>query len=360
MAVLVGVGFGGYRYFTREVAEQVTVVEARLGTVEQTVSATGVVASAATVLVTAELGVPVVGVYFDEQDRVKKGQVLAKLDDTDLGLQLRQQRANINLLQAKLAKAELHLQRLQRLLPKGFVAPQEVDAAQEQVETYRAKIEDGRLSANMIEARRHRSVVTAPIAGIVTRKFVLVGGIPRESSKVSGAAPPGAIAEIAELSSSEFHADVDQTDIVKIRVPQKATIRLDALPGEVFAGVTREIAGAPQVDPTSRVRYQVRLAVEKAGRRLKPGMSGSVSFDLSRKTQVVTLPPPVILQEGEQESVFVLDENRARLRKIKTGLQGEDVVEVVSGLRPGEQVIDRGRGKLKDGQLVTVVSAAPR
>ena len=357
MVVLAGAAVAGYRYLTREAVEQVTVIEARLGSVEQTVSATGVVAPAAAVLVTAELWAPVVGVYFEEQDRVQKGQVLARLDSTDLGLQLRQQRTNIELLQVKLANAQLHLQRLQRLLEKGFVARQEVQAAQEQIETYRAKIEEGRLSVNMIEVKQHRSVITAPITGVVTRKFLLVGGVLRESSKVGAPAPPGAIAEIAELGSSEFHADVDQADIVKIRLHQKATIRLDALPGEVFQGVTQEIAVGPQVDPTSRVRYQVRLAVEKAGHRLKAGMSGSVSFYLGRRTQVVTLPPPVILQEGDQESVFVLDGDRARLRKDKIGLQGDDAAELVSGLRAGEQVIDRGRAKLKDGQRVKAVNA---
>ncbi len=357
MVVLAGAGVAGYKYLGREAVEQVTVVEARLGTVKQTVSATGVVAPAAAVLVTAELWAPVAGVYFEEQDRVRKGQILARLDDTDLALQLRQQRANLELLQGKLANAQLHLQRLQRLLPKGFVAPQEVETVQEQIEGYRAKIEEGRLSIDMIAAKQQRSMVTAPITGVVTRKFVLVGGIPRESSKVGGPAPPGAIAEIAELSSSEFHADVDQADIVKIRLLQKATIRLDALPGEVFQGLTREIAVGPQVDPTSRVRYQVRLTVEKAGHRLKAGMSGAVSFDLGQKTQTVTLPPPVILQEGNEESVFVLDGDRARLRKVKIGLQGDDVVEVVSGLRAGEQVIDRGRAKLKDGRRVKVVNA---
>ena len=160
------------------------------------------------------------------------------------------------------------------------------------------------------------------------------------------------------MGSSEFYADVDQTDIVRIRLLQKATVRLDPFPERVFQARARQIGLASVPDPTGRVRYQVKLHVDTPeGLLLKVGMSGTVNFLLAQKKQVVTLPLPLILQQGEDEFVFLLDRDRARLRKIKTGNHGENVIEVISGLQPGELVIDQGRAKLKDGRRVELANA---
>ncbi len=358
LAVLAGAGAGAYAYLTREEVEKVTVIEARGGSVEETVSATGAVEPARTVLVTTDPGTRVVAVYFKEQDQVQKGQVLAALDDTDLATQLSQHEANLRLLEMNLANAQQSVQRLRRLLEKGFAARQEVETAEQQVNVYRAQIEERTLATALVKAKRLRTVITAPIAGVVTRKFVVEGGILPDAPKGPGQTQTTAIAEIAELGSSQFHTNVDQADIVKIRLLQKAAIRLDPFPDRVFQASTREIGLASLPDPTGRVRYQVKLHVDTPdGRLLKVGMSGTASFLLARRAQAVTLPPPLILQQGEDEFVFVLDKDRARLRKIKTGLHGEDVVEVVSGLRAGELVIDQGRARLKDGRRVELVNA---
>lgn len=358
IVVLAGVAAGAYRYLTREEVERVTVIEARGGTVEETVSATGAVEPIRTILVTTDPGTRVVAIYFSEQDEVRKGQVLATLDDTDLATQLSQHEANLQLLEMNLASAQQSVQRLRRLFEKGFAARQEVETAEQQVNVYRAQIEDRKLAMALVKAKQLRTVITAPVAGVVTRKFVVEGGILGDAPKGPGQAQPTVIAEIAELGSSEFHANVEQADIVKIRLFQKAAIRLDSFPDRVFQASAREIGLASVPDPTGRVRYQVKLRVDKPdGLLLKVGMSGTASFLLARKAQVVTLPPPVILQQGEDEFVFVLDKDRARLRKIKTGLHGEDMIEVVSGLEPGEQVIDQGRAKLRDGRRVELVNA---
>ena len=359
LVVLGGVATGAYVYLTREEPEKVTVVEARLGMVEETVSATGSVQPVQTILVTVEAGgAPVAGVYFKEQDLVEKGQVLAKLDDAELVSQQSQHEANLELLEANLATAQLNAQRLRRLLDRGFAARQEVEAAEQQVNQYRTQIEERTFSIALVKAKRQRAVITAPITGIVTRKFVVEGGLVGEPSKTLGQTQRPAIAEIAELGSSEFFADVDQSDIVRIRLLQKAAIRLDAFPGRVFQAWTGEIGLASVPDPSGRVRYQVKLHVDTPpGLLLKVGMSGSVNFLLAQKRQVVTLPPQIILQQGDDEFVFVLDKDRARLRKIKTGLHGEDVVEVVSGVQAGEPVIDQGRAKLKDGRRAELVNA---
>ena len=360
VVVLAAAAAGVYKYLHREEVDKVSVTEVGLGSVEETVSATGAVAPVRTVLINADPGARVVEVSFNEQDRVTEGQTLVKLDDTELVSQLSQYEENLRLLESNLALAELNAQRLHRLLDKGFVARQEVETADQQVNTTKNQIKDRQLSIALVKSKQERTVVAAPISGIVTKKYVLVGGTLGDAPKQAGPQQPLLVAEIAELNSSQFNADVDQADIPKIRLPKKAIVRLDPFAGQAFPATAREIGVASEPDPTGRIRYQVKLHLDAPRGMVKVGMSGSVSFLLAKKAQVVTLSPSLILQQGEDEFVFVLDKDRARLRRIKTGLHGEDVVEVVSGLQVGDKVIDQGRTqgktKLTDGRLVEVVN----
>jgi len=357
--VLMG-GVGAYVYLGSETPETVTVIKPSTKTVEETVSASGTMVSSRTVLVTMDPGGRVDSIHFQEQDRVRKGQLLARLDDSDLQGQLTQNRANLTLAQGNLSNADVKLDRLRRLYEKGFAARQDVENAERQVELYRTQIEDRKAAISMLEAKRARTMIVSPINGVVTRKLAEEGGIVAERD----ARPPGqasqstAIAELAELGSLEFQADVDQADIAKIRVGQTATVQLDAFPGRTFKATPREVAAASTPDAANRVRYAVKLAVRSGGKDvLQVGMTGSASFVIARKAQALTVPVSVTLQQGDDESVFVVKNGKASLRKIKTGLRGEDAVEVVSGVAPGDLVIDQGRAKLKDGRRVEVVDA---
>ncbi|MFN3476818.1 MAG: efflux RND transporter periplasmic adaptor subunit [Candidatus Methylomirabilales bacterium] len=351
-----------YQRFLREKAEKVTVVEATLGTVEEIVSATGSVEAREKVLVNAEPGGRIVALYFREQDRVKKGQVLAKLDDAELSAQLSQAQAGFKLARANLANAEANLQRTRRLYEKEFAARVEVEAAQMQTDLYQTQVEERKTTLELLRSKLERTSIVAPISGIITRKFLEEGGVisglakgPGGDSK--GRFEPVAIAEIADLDSPEFHVDVDQMDIGRIRIGLKAAIALDAFPGRRFAGTVKEIALTSAERLGGRVQYGVKVKIEQPDVPLRLGMTGTVDFILARKEGVLTLPASVILQRGEGEFVFIVDENRAHLRRITTGLRGEEVVEVISGLKAGEPVVDRGREKVKDGQLVEVLNA---
>jgi len=359
VAVVLMGGVGAYVYLGSETPETVTVIRPSTKTVEETVSASGTMVSSRTVLVTMDPGGRVDSIHFQEQDRVRKGQLLARLDDSDLQGQLTQNRANLTLAQGNLSNADVKLDRLRRLYEKGFAARQDVENAERQVELYRTQIEDRKAAISMLEAKRARTMIVSPINGVVTRKLAEEGGIVAERD----ARPPGqasqstAIAELAELGSLQFDADVDQADLAKIRVGQTGTVQLDAFPGRTFKATPREVAAASTPDAANRVRYAVKLAVRSGNDALQIGMTGSASFVIARKAQALTVPVSVTLQQGDDESVFVVKNGKASLRRIKTGLRGEDAVEVVSGVAPGDLVIDQGRAKLKDGRRVEVVDA---
>lgn len=350
-----------YQKLPREEVEKVTVVEAALGTVEETVSTTGSVEAGRKVLVTADPGFRIAALYFQEQDRVKKGQSLAKLDDAELSTQVRQIQAALELATANLANAEDVLDRTRTLYEKGFVARQEVEAAGRQIDLYTTQIEEKRASLQLLQDKLKRTLIQAPIGGVITRKFVEEGGVVSGASRGLTGSPGGrveplAIAEIADLDAPEVVAEVDQTDIAKIRRGQRAVIALDAFPDREFAGVVEEITLSSEQDVRERVRYQVKVKLQKPDGRLRLGMTGTVNVILSSKEDALTLPASVVLQKGEEELVFVVEGGKARFRRVTTGLRNEDIVEIASGVRAGEQVIDQGRGKVKDGQLVEVLN----
>jgi RND family efflux transporter MFP subunit len=365
LIVLVLVILGGsavlYWRYRQEAVETVTTVEASYRSIEQTVAATGSVEARRKVLVTAEPGSRISALYFDEQDLVAKGQVLAKLDDLELSTQLRQLEAAQSLTKGHLKNAEAVLEQSRVLLEKGYIARQEVEAAQQQVDIYRAQIEEKKAAIQLLKAKIERSAIRAPISGAVTRKLVEVGGIVSDGSRgFSGSSgsqlQPMGIAEIAALEALEFHVDVDQTEIGLIKRGQRAVIALDAFPDRQFMGSVEEATLSNVEEMGGRVRYKVRVALQSTDAPLRLGMTGTVEFIVSRKEQVLTLPTSVLMQRGGEAYVFVVEAGRAHLRAVQTGMHNEEVFEIVGGIAPGEAVIDQGRSRVKDGQAVEILN----
>lgn len=346
---------------SRQAVEMVTVIEAAVGALEQTITATGSVEARRKVLVTAEPGARIAALYFNEQDIVPYGRVLAKVDDIELITQRRQLEAALNLAKTNLAEAEAMLERTRSLYAKGYVARQEVDASQLQVDLYRTQVVDKQAAIQLLKAKIDQTLIRAPVSGAITRKLVEVGGVISDGTRgpaanASGQLQPKIIAEIAHLDVLEFHADVDQTDIGSLNRRQRVVVALDAFPDIRFQASVDEITLSNIEEVSGRVRYKVRVMLEKSDVPLRLGMTGTADFILAHKENILTLPSSVIVERDGEVFVFVVDDGKARQRPLRIGLRNEELVEVVAGLQTGEQVIQRGRNKVKDGQAVEVLN----
>jgi RND family efflux transporter MFP subunit len=350
-----------YWKLSRQTVETVTVIEASVGTLEQTIRATGSIEARRKVLVTAEPGARIAALYFNEQDIVTHGRVLAKVDDIELVTQRRQMEAALNLAKTNLAEAEATLARTKSLYEKGYVARQEVDASQLQVDLYRTQVTDKQAAIQLLKAKIDQTLIRAPVSGAVTRKLVEVGGMVSDGTRgpaanAGGQLQPRIIAEIAHLDALEFHADVDQTDIGSLHRGQRVVVALDAFPDMRFHGSVDEITLSNVEEVSGRVRYKVRVALEKADVPIRLGMTGTADFILARKENILTLPSSVVVDRDGEAFVFVVEEGKAWQRPLRIGLRNEELVEVVSGLRAAERVIQRGRNKVKDGQAVEIMN----
>jgi RND family efflux transporter MFP subunit len=341
--------------------EMVTVIEPSIGTIEQTIRATGSVEARRKVLVTAEPGTRIAALYFKEQDVVAQGQVLAKVDDIDLVTQRQQMEAALTLTKTNLAEAEATLERTRSLHEKGYVARQEVDAAQLQVDLFRTQVADKHAAIQLLKVKIEQTLIRAPVSGAITRKLVEVGGVVSDSTRgpaanAGGQLQPKMIGEIAHLDALEFHADVDQTDIGALNRRQCVVVALDAFPDVRLQGSVDEMTLSNLEEAGGRVRYQVRVALEKTKVPLRLGMTGTADFILARKENILTLPGAVVSERDGEAFVFVMDEGKARQRPLRIGLRNDELVEVLAGLQATDQVIQRGRNKVKDGQAVETLN----
>lgn len=275
-------------------------------------------------------------VEVDVGDRVRKGQVLARLEKRDLEAAVEQARAAITMAEAKLANARAHYERITDLHSRGSVTEKNLEDATAGYRVAEAGVEQARASLAAAEVNLSYAAIRSPVDGYVTAKKVEAGDL----------AKPGMPFFVLEkLSTVKVTVSVPESDIVDIEQGDPATVHVAVL-GQRFESVVDRIV--PAGDTMSRT-YEVQLLTDNPDGKLKSGMFARVSFGKADR-QVLTLPRTAIRQRGQLEGVFVVDdEGVARIRWVRLGPERDGRVEVISGLDPGERyVVDPPPG-LVDG-----------
>jgi HlyD family secretion protein len=280
-----------------------------------------------------------------EGTRVKRGDVVARLDHTDLDAQLAEKRAAwIN------AKAELARQR--SLHAEGLAPKSGLDAAVAAEATTRAAV-------RYIHALLDYTVIRAPFTGVVTAKRAFVGeAVSPFGSSPSGGGSGGAIVTLVEFSTLYVGADVNEANLSKLGPNQPAEITLDAVPDKTYHGYLRQIV--PSAD-RQKATVRVKVAFLDADDRILPDLSARVAFTSqptqgkTERTRVV-VPSSAIRSVDGKTGVFRVVEGRARFQTVKVGPAAEGQVEVVEGLVGGERLISTSSGEVRDGDRVKVES----
>ncbi len=319
-----------------------------------------------------------------EGQRVKEGDVIARLENRDVAASRDQAAAALaaaqaNLVQgeAELADAEAALKRAQELAQGNFVSASMVDAAQARYNKARAAIETLRAQIRVAEANLRaatvafeQTLIRAPFTGIVLTKSANVGDIVTPFSAASGTT--GAVVTMADMSTLEVEADVSESSIAKIQVDQPAEIQLDAFAELRLAGSVSRIV--PTVD-RSKATLLVKVRFDETDPRVLPDMSAKVAF-LSRKLApderkpVPAVRPQSIVRRDGRDFVFLVAGHTAvaggearkdadtgapvRLTPVTVGGKVGDLVRV-EGLAPGARVVINPPERLADGQAVTAL-----
>jgi RND family efflux transporter MFP subunit len=338
---------------------QVRTAEAALRNIDQIVSYSGSVESCNRVRISSEIAGRVSAVFFEELDDVTEGQVMVKLENVVIKAQLNQAKEALNQAKINLVNAKKNLSRVKELFKRGFASKEHLDSAQQTFDVCKAMVKQNQSNCEMIDARLEHTCIRAPISGTVISKNVTVGEVVAGPLGGRGLAVPMAIAEIADLSNLEVRVDVDEGDIRKIKVGQEATISVDAFTDKTFKGIVKEIPLMTSGRRETGITYRVKVHIEDPEKILKLGMTTNTDFLIRSEQQVLTVPKSAILAQGGKTFVFTINDQKVCRKEVMTDIEGEEFMEVTSGLQPGEGVVigikaetGRGRGLLGFGQEI--------
>lgn len=354
----------------RAMAPQIQAVqigEVRRGNLTAQVAAPGKIKAVSEVKVSAFVMGPVTVLPVEEGQQVKKGQLLVQIDPKPYRAQAQQAEANLNLAQTTLTQSKSVWERKSQLFSEKLISQEEKDQAETQYHADAARVQQAKAALDQARDQYSKTSLRSPINGVVTQLNVELGEV-----VVTGTMniPGSIIMLVSNLNEMEVEADVDESDIRDIRVHQKTSIEVDALPGQKFSGHVTEVGNAPEqtVSATANttVNYPVKIRVDGDKTGLKPGMSANVDITTAEDQGVLIVPIQALVTrpvDGKnREVVYACENNRAVLLPVTTGISDVENIEIEKGLTEGRSIIigsfDVLR-KLKDGDPVKPAPKKP-
>lgn len=301
-----------------------------------------------------------------EGSRVRKDEVIARLESRDVEATLAQAtaqvgvaRANLALQKAELSDAEINLRRSQILLEPKAISQAQYDADLARVNKARASVSNATAAIASAEANARaaqvavdQTVIRAPFDGVVLIKHANVGDNITPFSQASDT--KGAVVTIADMDTLEVEADVAESNIARITLNQPCELLLDALPDMRFAGQVSRIV--PTVD-RSKATVLVKVRFVDRDARVLPDMSAKIAF-LSRpappedRKPVVAVQPAAVVKRDGRQVVFVIRDGKASEVPVTTGAKVGDLI-AVQGVKVGDTLVLSPDDKVRDGTRVT-------
>jgi len=381
-----------------DAGKQVEVLSVAKMDIIETVSATGKIKPEIEVSISPEVSGEIIELTIKEGQSVEKGQLLARINP-DLLISsvsrsqagLSNSRANYEQARASLVEAKANYQRSATLFEKGVISEAEFDTNNAAYQRAKAAERAGYFGvqsagATVTEATDNlgRTNIYAPMSGTVSLLAIELGERVVGTQQMAGTE----LLRVADLGQMEVEVEVNENDIVKLQVGDRAMVEVDAYLNKKFDGVVTEIAntaiGQLTADQVTNFKVKVRILPEsyedlREGRSdsyspFKPGMTATVDIITKENKDAVAVPISSIVIKNDTtetkartaissnakkyECVYVAKDNKASLRVVKTGIQDDENIVILTGLKPGEQVITGPyrtvTKELKNGDNITV------
>jgi len=367
-------------------------------TITQTVSATGKINPEFKVVITPEVTGEIVQLPVKEGQVVKKGELLIKIKADAYMAQKQRSEATLWAAKSSLAqrKAELDkitsdYDRMKELHAKKLSSDADLEAAKSTYlstaagyEAAKANVQQSEASLRETIESLNKTTIYSPMAGVITQLNVELG----ERVLGSGFSQGTDIMTVSDLKSMEARVDVDENDVVLISVGDTAYIKVDAFGDKDIKGVVTQIGNSAKTSGLGSqeqvVNFEVRIRVTNLASSLRPGMSCNADIRTETVNDVISVPLQSVTARGDfnapkdgaeeesmakviekktngnkpEEIVFIIENGKAKSKKIKTGLSDDNYIEVKEGLKVGEEVVNGSyraiSRELKDGSLVKV------
>jgi HlyD family secretion protein len=287
-----------------------------VGDVRQTVRATGTLEAVTTVAVGTQVSGTVSWLGADFNSVVRKGQVIARLEPSLLQAQVEQARANLARVntdvrqrQMVVADREAKLARARQLAERQLISASDLEeatlaaaVARTDLESTRAQVVQAQAALNQALTNLGHATITAPIDGIVVQRSVDVG-----QTVAASLSSPTLFLIVGDLSKMRVSAAVDESDIAKVEVGQRADVTVDAFPGRRFAGTVAQVRLQPTV-VSNVTTYATIVDVGNDRMELKPGMTAAAEIEIDRRTNVVRIPNTALRFRPTPEMLAALDQ----------------------------------------------------
>ncbi|MCI0414969.1 efflux RND transporter periplasmic adaptor subunit [bacterium] len=294
----------------------------------------------------------------EEGTRVKKGQVLGRLESRDMDAALSQAKADLQVEIASLGESKSNFQRKKMLVDQKLVAESEFDLADAQYKRAIANVESARAHVRAAQVEVENTYIRAPFDGTVLTKNADVGEIVAPFGSAGNS--KGSVVSMADMTSLQVEADVSESNLGRVKVGQPCEITLDAFPEKRYRGIVHMIV--PTADRAkATVLTKVRF-VDK-DEQVLPEMSAKVAFlteELS-ETQIKEKPkilvdPAAVVERQNSKVVFLVKGEEVVEKTVKVDKMVGNALEVLDGIAPGDQVVLNPDGELKNGTKIKVVS----
>ena len=323
-------------------------------------TATGYTYARARAAVGAKIIGRVVELPVDEGDTIAAGDIIAVLDSEDLQASVRLAEASLNEARARLADAEREFARQADLVQDRLTSQALYDAALTQREVALAQVGTAEARLNSAQATLDYTVVRAPIDGVIIERNIEMGEMVAPGGFTSQQST-GSIVRIADPASLEVEADINESYIARLKLGQRASIRVDAVPGFEYSGRLRQIV--PTAD-RQRAVVQVKVSIDNIDERLVPDMSCTVTFLEEGIDETELIQPPKLLvpeqaiqYAGGAAFLFQVDDGQLRRVRVTLGEASDGRVEVLEGVQGGEPIVGRNVSSLEDGQRVRIAGS---
>ncbi len=309
-----------------------------------------------------------ISLMVEEGNRVKKGEVIARLENDDVLAARSQAEANLNAarynleqVKAELSDATVSFERNKSLIEKGFVSKAEYDASEARyrkasaaVSAAEAEVKAGNAALQSANVAVEYTFIRAPFDAVVLTKNADIGDIVTPIGAAADA--KAAVVSIADMDSLLVEVDVSESNLHMVKTGQPSEIQLDALPDSRFRGSVHMIV--PTADRT-KATILVKVRFIDKDSRILPEMSAKVAFlsreikDDEQKPRTAFNPAAVIDRKGKT-SVFLIRENRVIETPVTLGEKLGDMVEVLSGVKAGDRIVLRPLDKVKNGSRIKI------
>ncbi|BFO66728.1 efflux RND transporter periplasmic adaptor subunit [Chryseobacterium sp. KCF3-3] len=353
----------------KEIKIQLETVKPEMGEISNSITATGTIQPVDTVAVGTQVSGIIKNIYVDFNSTVKKGQLLATLDPDLLQFQSEQIKANLQNAKSNLAYNEININRQSQLYKVGAISKADYDVATNQYNVAKAQV--GSVNAQLSTANKNLSLtnIYSPIDGTVLNRNVSEG-----QTVASSFSTPTLFSIAKDLTKMRVRASVDEADIGNVKVGQKATFTVDAFPDETFDGEVSEVRLHPTVS-SNVVNYTTIINADNSSLKLKPGMTANITIYTQVLDNIMKIPvaatsfrpdslvikkykvnapfangkkhekgqwknPNKGTENKNEAAVWVIAKDSTISRKkIKTGMDNDTEIQVISGLNKNDNII---------------------